>query len=108
MTEKETLYGKNPEELAALCAELGLPRFAARQIARWLYVRGTEDPMRMTDLAATARERLAARFAPALSAPERVSVSADGTKKYLFRTRRGHYVESAYIPDGERATLCVS
>ena len=108
MTEKETLYGKNPEELAALCAELGLPRFAARQIARWLYVRGTEDPMRMTDLAATARERLAARFAPALGAPERVSVSADGTKKYLFRTRRGHYVESAYIPDGERATLCVS
>ncbi|WP_288320820.1 23S rRNA (adenine(2503)-C(2))-methyltransferase RlmN [uncultured Alistipes sp.] len=108
MTEKETLYGKNPEELAALCAELGLPRFAARQIARWLYVRGTEDPVRMTDLAATARERLAARFAPALSAPERVSVSADGTKKYLFRTRRGHYVESAYIPDGERATLCVS
>ena len=108
MTEKETLYGKNPEELAALCAELGLPRFAARQIARWLYVRGTEDPMRMTDLAATARERLAARFAPALSAPERVSVSADGTKKYLFRTRHGHYVESAYIPDGERATLCVS
>lgn len=108
MTEKETLYGKNPEELAALCAELGLPRFAARQIARWLYVRGTEDPMRMTDLATTARERLAARFAPALSAPERVSVSADGTKKYLFRTRRGHYVESAYIPDGERATLCVS
>ena len=108
MTEKETLYGKNPEELAALCAELGLPRFAARQIARWLYVRGTEDPMRMTDLAATARERLAARFAPALSAPERVSVSADGTKKYLFRTRHGHYVESAYIPDGDRATLCVS
>ena len=108
MTEKETLYGKNPEELAALCAELGLPRFAARQIARWLYVRGTEDPMRMTDLAATARKRLAARFAPALSAPERVSVSADGTKKYLFRTRHGHYVESAYIPDGERATLCVS
>ncbi len=108
MTEKETLYGKNPEELAALCAELGLPRFAARQIARWLYVRGTEDPMRMTDLAATARERLPHGSPLALSAPERVSVSADGTKKYLFRTRHGHYVESAYIPDGERATLCVS
>lgn len=108
MADRETLYGKTPEELAALCGGLGMPRFAARQIARWLYVRGTEDPMRMTDLAATARERFAARFAPALSAPERVSVSADGTKKYLFRTRRGHYVESAYIPDGERATLCVS
>ena len=97
MTHQESLYGKTPDQLAALCGELGMPRFAARQIARWLYVRGTEDPMRMTDLAATARKRLAARFAPALSAPERVSVSADGTKKYLFRTRHGHYVESAYI-----------
>ena len=43
-----------------------------------------------------------------MSAPERVTESADGTKKYLFRTLEGHYVESAYIPDGERATLCVS
>ena len=84
-----------------------MPRFAARQIARWLYVRHTEDPLRMTDIAAAHRQRLAERFSPALSAPERVTESADGTKKYLFRTLEGHYVESAYIPDGERATLCV-
>ncbi len=108
MAHEETLYGKNPTELAALCAEMGLPRFAAKQIARWLYVRHEEDPMRMTDLQKAARERLAARFAPALSAPVKVSASADGTKKYLFRTRDGHAIESAYIPDGERATLCVS
>ena len=44
---KNTLYGKNPAELKALCAELGLPRFAAGQIARWLYQRHTEDPMAM-------------------------------------------------------------
>lgn len=62
----------------------------------------------MSDLPAAARERLAERFAPALAAPERTSVSADGTKKYLYRTLRGAYIESAYIPDGERATLCVS
>ena len=108
MTEKELLYGRNPEQLAALCGELGLPRFAARQIARWLYVRHTEDPLRMTDLPKGARELLSARFAPALHAPERVATSHDGTKKYLFRTLAGHYIESAYIPDGERATLCVS
>ena len=108
MTEKELLYGRNPEQLAALCSELGLPRFAARQIARWLYVRHTEDPLRMTDLPKGARELLSARFAPALHAPERVATSHDGTKKYLFRTLAGHYIESAYIPDGERATLCVS
>ncbi len=104
----ETLYGKTPEELAAVCAGEGMPRFAARQIARWLYHRHEERPEAMTDLAAAHRVRLAARFAPALSAPVRVDVSADGTRKYLFRTPEGDFIESAYIPDGERATLCVS
>ena len=106
--QKDFLYGKTPSELAAICDELGMPRFSARQIARWLYVRHVEDPPRMTDLSAANRQRLAERFAPALSDPERVSVSSDGTKKYLFRTLRGHFIESAYIPDGQRATLCVS
>ena len=105
---KETLYGNNPAELAAVCAELGLPRFAAGQLARWLYQRHTEDPMQMSDLSKKNRELLAERFAPALSAPIRVSESKDGTKKYLFRTAQGHFIESAYIPDGDRATLCVS
>ena len=108
MADRETLYGKTPEELAALCGGLGMPRFAARQIARWLYVRYTEDPLLMTDIAAVHRQRLAEAFAPAFSAPERVTESADGTKKYLFRIPGGHFIESAYIPDGERATLCVS
>ena len=108
MADRETLYGKTPEELAALCGGMGMPRFAARQIARWLYVRHTEDPLLMTDIAAAHRQRLAERFAPAFNAPERVTESADGTKKYLFRIPGGHAVESAYIPDGERATLCVS
>ncbi len=104
----EFLYGKTPDELARLCAEEGLPRFAARQIARWLYRRHEERPEAMTDLAAAARARLAERFAAALSAPVRVDESADGTRKYLFRTPEGDFIESAYIPDGERATLCVS
>lgn len=105
---REILYGKRPEELAAICEQLAMPRFAARQIARWLYVRHVEDPLRMTDLSAANRQRLAELCTPALTPPERVSVSSDGTKKYLFRTLRGHFIESAYIPDGQRATLCVS
>lgn len=108
MTQSETLYGKDPAELAALCSEMGMPRFAAKQLARWLYTRHTEDPALMSDLSAANRTLLAERFGPALTAPEQVSTSADGTKKYLFRTQHGSYVESAYIPDGERATLCVS
>ena len=105
---REILYGKNPTELAALCAELGMPRFAAGQLARWLYGRHIEDPSAMSDLSLKHRELLAARFGRALTPPERVSVSADGTKKYLYRTLQGAYVEAAYIPDGDRATLCVS
>ena len=105
---KEPLYGKNPAELATLCGELGLPRFAAKQIARWLYGRHTEDPVSMSDLSLKNRELLAERFGMVLSAPIRVSESVDGTKKYLYRTLQGAYVESAYIPDGDRATLCVS
>lgn len=108
MTAQEPLYGKNLGELSAVCNELGLPRFAARQIARWLYVRHTEDPLCMTDISAANRQRLADRFAQVLAAPEYETRSADGTKKYLFRTLQGFFIESAYIPDGERATLCVS
>ena len=107
-TQKEPLYGKNPAELAAVCAELGMPRFAAKQVARWLYQRHVEEPSLMSDLSLKNRTLLAERFATVLSAPVRVSVSKDGTKKYLYKTLQGHYVEAAYIPDGERATLCVS
>ena len=108
MAVSEPLYGKNPAELAALCAETGLPRFAAGQLARWLYVKHIENPMLMTDIPAARRALLAERFRQVLTPPERVTESADGTKKYLFRTQQGAYIESAYIPDGDRATLCVS
>ena len=104
----ESLYGKDPAELAALCAELGMPRFAAKQLARWLYAKHVEDPLLMSDISAAHRTRLAERFRPVLTPPERVTESADGTKKYLFRTQQGAYIESAYIPDDARATLCVS
>lgn len=108
MADREFLYGKNTAELAGLCSELGMPRFAARQLAHWLYVRHTDIPASMSDIAKKFRDMLAERFTSALTPPIREDLSADGTKKYLFRTSQGHYVESAYIPDRERATLCVS
>ena len=55
MTHQESLYGKTPDQLAALCGELGMPRFAAKQLARWLYAKHVEDPMRMSDIAAAHR-----------------------------------------------------
>ena len=108
MTENETLFGMDLAQLTALCNELGMPRFAARQLTRWLYARRTEEPALMSDIAQRFREQLATRFTTALTPPRRVDRSADGTKKYLFATAQGAYIESAYIPDGERATLCVS
>ena len=108
MAAPEFLYGSTLDRLADLCTSEGWPRFTAGQLARWLYKRHVEDPARMTDLAAPRRERLAQLFGLALTPPLRESRSADGTKKYLFRTHEGHLIESAYIPDGDRATLCVS
>lgn len=105
---KQSLYGKTLNQLKALCEAEQLPRFAAKQIARWLYVRRVTDIQQMTDLSLAARTRLAERYELGLSAPLRESVSTDGTKKYLFKTWQGEYIESAYIPDRDRATLCVS
>ncbi len=104
----KALYGMTLEQLQQLCTELQLPRFAAKQIARWLYRRHVRSIDEMTDISAAGRTKLKENFTIGLSAPLRESVSADGTKKYLFSTGEGSLIESAYIPDGERATLCVS
>ena len=105
---KPCLYGMSLDELKSLCKELELPQFAAKQIAGWLYTRFVTDIDAMTNLSKVARERLKERCDLGLSAPLKVSTSTDGTKKYLFRTSEGEYIESALIPDGERMTLCVS
>lgn len=105
---KMKLYGATMQELKSLCESLELPRFAHKQIAKWLYTRFVTDIDAMTDLSKIARERLKEACELGLSHPLKVSVSEDGTKKYLFRTSEGEYIESALIPDGERMTLCVS
>ena len=107
-TIKYQLYGASLEELQSICGTLGLPRFAHKQIAKWLYSRFVTDIDAMTDLSKAARETLKLHCDLGLSAPLKVSESVDGTKKYLFRTLEGEYIESALIPDGERMTLCVS
>ena len=105
---KYRLYGSSLDELKGLCEELGLSRFAHKQIARWLYTRFVDDIDQMTDLSKGARQRLKEVAVLGTTPPLKVSVSVDGTKKYLFATSQGEYIESALIPDGERMTLCVS
>ena len=106
--KRETLYGKTLTELQTVCTELQLPRFVAKQIADWLYKKGVRSFEEMTNLSKVARTQLSEKFELGLHAPERADESVDGTKKYLYRTAHNEFVESAYIPDRERATLCVS
>ena len=108
MEKKEKLYGMTLAQLQQVAASLGLPRFAAGQMAAWLYKKGVRDIAAMTNLSLAARAALAERYEVGLSAPVQQAESKDGTKKYLYHTDSDHYIESAYIPDGDRATLCVS
>ncbi|MDL2319722.1 23S rRNA (adenine(2503)-C(2))-methyltransferase RlmN [Alistipes sp. OttesenSCG-928-B03] len=105
---KEWLFGKTLDGLQAVAAECGMPRYAAAQIAAWLYKKGATQIAQMTDISLANRTRLEERYEVGLTPPAGYEESTDGTKKYLFPTLGGHYIESAYIPDGERATLCVS
>jgi len=102
------LLGMDLADLSALARDLGLPPFTAKQLARWIYKKRILDPERMTDLSLEARARLAGAVVAGDHAAVKVSESRDGTKKYLFKAAAGKFIETAYIPDRDRATLCVS
>jgi 23S rRNA (adenine2503-C2)-methyltransferase len=106
--DKEKLYGKTLNELIAVAKRIGLPGFAAKQIADWLYKKEIQTIDEMTNLSKKMRETLSADYEVGLYPPEQESESADGTKKYLFKVLNNKYIETAYIPDNDRATICVS
>ena len=96
------------EGLAAFCAGLGEKRFRAVQLYRWIHQKGQADFEQMSDLAKSLRCKLAG--AAHVAAPRLVSehLSADGTVKWLFDVGDGNAVETVYIPEADRGTLCVS
>ena len=106
--QKEKLYGKTLSELIAVAKRLSLPGFAAKQIADWLYKKEIDSIESMTNLSKKARELLSEDYIYGLSTPVTSSESSDGTKKYLYNVLIDKYIETAYIPDNERATICVS
>jgi len=109
---KETLIGLSRPALAERLAALGVPerqrRMRVSQLWSWLYVRGETDFARMTDIAKDLRHELAAQFT--LARPEIVTeqVSVDGTRKWLLRLDDGKEIETVYIPEEDRGTLCIS
>ena len=102
------LLGMTLEQLQTVVAELGMPRFAAGQICRWLYEKRVTDIEEMTDLSKSNRAKLATRYEVGRFDPSHSASSKDGTVKYLFPSGDGMAVESVYIPDNDRATLCIS
>jgi len=113
----EILLGKTLEELQTVAMGIGLPKFAGKQLAEWLYVRRVRSFDEMSNISLKGRESLKDRYLVGRHAPVREAVSADGTRKYLFEISdlgasgsqsAPQYVESVYIPEEDRATLCVS
>ncbi|HET8870335.1 MAG TPA: 23S rRNA (adenine(2503)-C(2))-methyltransferase RlmN [Aquabacterium sp.] len=94
--------------LASFCEKLGEKRFRATQLFRWIHQKGASDFDQMSDLAKSLRTKLqgVAEIRPLPVISEHVS--ADGTIKWLFDVGAGNAVESVYIPEDDRATLCVS
>ena len=127
---KKVLMGLTATELKAVAKELSMPAFTGGQIAKWLYDRHVASIDEMTNLSKQNRERLAEHYTVGAMPPIDCQRSQDGTIKYLFPVRthhpapitqhpspiahhpspitHHHFVETVFIPDGERATLCVS
>ncbi len=109
---KVNIVGLTRDQLRAALVEAGTPEMQAKmrvgQIWQWVYHRGLRDFAAMTNLAKEYRTLLAARFEIAVPAVVSRQVSADGTRKYLVRIAGGHEVETVYIPEDGRGTLCIS
>lgn len=114
----EALLGKTLSELQEVALNVGLQKFAGKQLAQWLYVQRVRSIDEMTNISLKGREALKARYTVGRHAPVREAVSVDGTRKYLFAVENQkseienqkslNYIESVYIPEEDRATLCVS
>jgi len=105
---KDQLFGKDINELQEISLALGLPKFTGKQLADWLYKKEISTIDEMSNLSKKARELLNEKYEYGISAPSKVQVSLDGTKKYLFPTSQNKFIETAMIPDDDRKTVCVS
>jgi len=107
---KQRLLGKTPEELKEIALDAGLPAFAGKQIAQWLYVRRAHSLQEMTNLSKAGREALSQNWEVGMARPLGSQTSVDGTRKYLFPVGEDplNAVETVMIPDQDRKTLCVS
>jgi len=107
-SERVNLLGLSPQQLRKWFAEIGEKPFRATQVLKWVHQRQVDDFDQMTDLAKSLREKL--KQIAIVKAPEVVldKTSKDGTRKFVIDIGAGGLVEMVYIPEPDRATLCIS
>ncbi len=108
ISEKDQLLGKTLPDLKLITEKFSFPGFVADQIAYWLYKTNIQSIEEMTNISKKSRLLLAEHFELGVTSPGKVQQSADGTKKYLFTVSNHKFIETAFIPDERRNTLCVS
>lgn len=105
---RQPLIGMTLEQLQKVASEGGMPRFVGKQLAEWIYKKRVKDFDSMVNISKKNKEWLKTYYTVGREQPSRHVKSQDGTVKYLFDYGHGRKIESVYIPDKERATLCVS
>ena len=107
-----SLVGLNRTALKQVLADIGVAEkeqnMRVRQIWSWLYVHGVQDIDKMTTLSGALRNQLAERHTLERLSVSEKQISEDGTRKYLFKLHDGHEIETVYIPETDRGTLCIS
>lgn len=106
--DRRKLAGMTLDALKDAVKEAGMPAFTAKQIADWVYRKRIVSIDEMSNISLKNREKLKELFEIGYKAPADAARSVDGTIKYLYEVGNGHFVEAVYIPDGDRATLCIS
>lgn len=106
--EKENLFGKTLAELQEIVFELGFQKYVAKQLTDWMYKKRVASFDLMLNLSKPLRLSLQEKYELHFTNYSNVQESVDGTKKYLFPVKKYQFIEAAYIPENERATLCVS
>lgn len=106
--EKKNIVGLDLDEIISITEQYKIPKFQAKEIALWIYQKGAKSFDEMTNLSKKNRAILNQHFHIELSAPDQVLESSDGTKKYLYHAINKKFIETAYMPEKKRNTLCVS
>ncbi len=106
--ESEYLLGMTLSQIQEVVINLELPKFTAKQIADWIYVKRVSSIDEMSNISLRNREVLKSKYEVGRKNPIDIKTSSDGTQKMLFRVKNGKFVETVNIPEAERLTICVS